>query len=140
MKQVSSTVVLSLTLFGSAAFARPSCPPREAGSAYPWQNFQPMRGDQQAVVYVDVDKTGRPLKCALAKNNIPDPETRFRLCKTYMEDWHASAAASGEPAIRTIRRDFTMLGNDHQLADQKARKQYFRDHPEERPECYPTDY
>ena len=95
-----------------------------------------MRGDQQAVVYVDVDKTGRPLKCALAKNNIPYPETRFRLCKTYMEDWHASAAASGEPAIRTIRRDFTMLGNDHQLADQEARKQYFRDHPEERPECY----
>jgi hypothetical protein len=100
MKRVSSTVVLSLTLFGSAAFARPSCPPREAGSAYPWQNFQPMRGDQQTVVYIDVDKTGRLLKCALAKNNIPDPETRFRLCKTYMEDWHASAAASGEPASR----------------------------------------
>ena len=99
-----------------------------------------MRGDQQAVVFIDVDKTGHPLKCAIRKNNIPDPETRFRLCKTFMDDWHASAAAPGDPAVRTIKRDFTMLGNDHQLADQRARKQYFKEHPDERPECYPTDY
>jgi hypothetical protein len=33
-----------------------------------------------------------------------------------------------------------MIGNNHQLADQKARKAWFKQHPEARPECYPTDY
>ncbi|MGN6059073.1 MAG: hypothetical protein ACTHOI_10890 [Sphingomicrobium sp.] len=99
-----------------------------------------MKGDQQAVVYIDVDRTGHPLKCAMGQNDIPDPETRFRVCQSFMDDWRASPAAAQDPAIRTIRRNFTMIGNDHQLADEKARKQWFKDHPEARPECYPTDY
>jgi hypothetical protein len=140
MKRLTAAICVTSLFIAASAVARPACPPREAGSAYPWQSFQPMRGDQQAVVFIDVDRTGHPLRCAVGKNNIPDPETRFRLCRTFMDDWQAPAAAPSDPAIRTIKRDFTMLGNDHQLADEKARKQFFKDHPEERPECYPTDY
>jgi hypothetical protein len=140
MRGLSSAVFASVLLLSGTAFARPPCPPREAGSAYPWQNFQPIRGDHQAIVFVDVDKTGHPLRCALGKNDIPDPETRFRICRTFLDDWQAPPATPQDPPVRTIRRDFTMLGNDHQLADQRARKQYLKDHPEERPECYPTDY
>jgi hypothetical protein len=131
---------LSALLFASAGVPKPACPPREAGSAYPWQNFQPMRGDQQAVVYIDVDKTGQPIRCGMGKNNIPDPETRFRVCQSFISDWHAPAAGPADPPVRTIRRDFTMLGSDHQLADEKAREQWFKQHPDARPECYPTDY
>ena len=130
----------TLVAIASPAPASPQCPPREAGAFYPWQTSQRMKGDQQAVVYIDVDRTGHPLKCAMGQNDIPDPETRFRVCQSFMDDWHASPAAAGDPAVRTIRRNFTMIGNDHQMADQKARKQWFKDHPEARPECYPTDY
>ena len=136
----ATAFLLLLSALGGAVLASPPCPPREAGAFYPWQTTQRMKGDEKAIVYIDVDKTGRPLKCAMGQNDISDPETRFRVCQSFMDDWHASAAAAGDPAIRTIRRDFTMISNDHQLADQKARKAWFKQHPEARPECYPTDY
>jgi len=140
MRAFSRLLLLSGLAAASAAAAKPACPAREAGANFPWQTSQRMKGDEQAIVYIDVDKTGHPLKCAMGQNDIPDPETRFRVCQSFMDDWHASPASTGDPAIRTIRRDFTMIGNDHQLADEKARKQWFKDHPEARPECYPTDY
>lgn len=96
-----------------------------------------MPGDQFAWVYIDVDKEGRPLRCALGQNNIYDPEARFRLCKAYSDSWRASPAAPSDPPTRTIKRYMVMIGYKHEIANQKARKQYFRDHPEERPECYP---
>ncbi len=138
MKPATALLFASTLLFGAPASAEKApCPPREAGQAFPWQNLKPMKGDGSAVVLIDVDKSGRPLKCGLGKNDIPDPETRFRLCRSYMEDWRGPAAAEGDPPVRTIKRQFTMLGYEHQMADQKARKLWFKQHPNERSECYP---
>jgi hypothetical protein len=95
-----------------------------------------MRGDRSAIIYIDVDRTGRPLRCRVGKNNIPDPETRWRACKAYSDDWRAPPAKAGEPAERTIQRNFTLIGYEHQMADQKARKLWFQQHPEQREECY----
>ena len=133
-------VVSFCTLFwlSSASLAEKApCPAREAGQAYPWQNLQPMRGDQHALIFIDVDRTGRPLRCAMGKNNIPDSETRFRVCQAFTGDWRAPPAREGDPSVRTIERRFTMIGYEHQMANQKARKRWFKEHPEERPECYP---
>jgi hypothetical protein len=122
----------------SAAFgAGNDCPKREAGQAYPWQNLEPVPGDQEAWVYIDVDKTGRPLRCQMGPNNIPDPETRFRVCQAFTGDWRAPPATATDPGVRTIKRHFTMIGYNHQMADQKVRKLWFKAHPEERPACYP---
>jgi hypothetical protein len=55
----------------------------------------------------------------------------------YKDDWHTSPAAPGDPDIRTIKRKTTMIGYEHEMADQKARKAWFKAHPEERQECYP---
>jgi hypothetical protein len=130
-------ICAAICVSSAATAEKASCPPREAGQAYPWQSLEPIEGDKSAWVIVDVDRTGRPIRCAIGDNNIPDPEMRWRLCQAYSGDWRAPAAAAGDPATRTIKRHFTMLGYKHQMADQKARKQYFKDHPGEQPGCYP---
>jgi hypothetical protein len=138
MRGIGAVALGAAFLVGSAASAEKApCPPREAGQAYPWQNLEPIKGDHYAWVIVDIDKTGRAIRCGIGENNIPDPETRFRLCNAYSEDWRGPPASASDPAIRTIKRHFTMIGYEHQMADQKARKAWFRAHPEERSECYP---
>jgi hypothetical protein len=126
-----------LSYSGGALAEKTPCPPRTAGQAYPWQDLTPMKGDSRAVVHIDVDQSGRPLRCGLGKNDISDPETRFRVCKTYMEDWRAPPAEPGQPSVRTITTNFTMLGYEHQMADRKARRLWFKQNPHERSECYP---
>ena len=135
---VVSALCAALTTASAAAAAdQAPCPEREAGSAYPWQNLEPMKGDRYAWVIVDVDRTGRPIRCAIGENTIPDPDTRFLLCNAYKGDWRAPPAAPGDPAVRTLRRRTTMIGYEHQMADRRARKAWFKAHPEERAECYP---
>jgi hypothetical protein len=138
MRKVRIGLVAAALASSSSALAeRAACPEREVGSAYPWQNPEPMKGDHYAWVIVDVDRTGRPLRCGIGDNNIPDPDTRFLLCNAYKGDWRAPPAGAGDPEVRTIRRRTTMVGYEHQMADKKARKLWFRQHPDERPECYP---
>ncbi len=138
MRGTGAILACAALCIGSAAFAdKAPCPQREAGQAYPWQNLEPIKGDHYAWVIVDVDRSGRALRCGIGDNDISDPETRFRLCAAYKDDWGAPAAGPGDPDIRTIKRHFTMLGYEHQMADQKARKLWFQQHPQERSECYP---
>jgi len=122
----------------SAGWAQKApCPPREAGQSYPWQTSGLVRGDQYAWVIVTVDRTGRPIRCGIGDNNIPDRDMRFWLCKAYSDDWRAPAAQPGDPETRTIKRKTIMPSYDHQMANKKARKAWFQQHPEERSECYP---
>jgi len=113
------------------------CPTREAGAAYPWQNLTPIEGDHYAWVIVDVDRTGRPIRCGIGDNNIPDKDMRFFLCNAYKGDWRAPPADAGDPDVRTIKRRTTMVGYEHQMADKKARRLWFKQHPDERQTCYP---
>jgi hypothetical protein len=138
MRRLTAIGLSAALLGGSAAVAQKApCPTGEVGRGYPWQTPGLMRGDTYAWMILTVDRTGRPIRCALGDNNIPDPETRFRLCKAYSDDWRAPAATATDPDMRTIRRQTIMTSYAHQMADKKARKAWFRDHPEERPECYP---
>ena len=139
MREIGAVALCVALLWPSMAAAanKAPCPPREAGQSYPWDSDDLMRGDKFAWVYIDVDRTGRALQCRIGENNIFDPDTRFQLCNAYTEDWHASPAAAGDPDRRTIKRQTIMIGSDHELANQKARKAWFNLHPEERPECYP---
>ena len=129
---------LLVSLSGSAAAAetRP-CPKWEAGARYPWQSNEIMRGDKFGWVVMEVDRSGAPASCRIGKNNFLDVETGMFLCKNYSERWRGPRAAPSDPDRRVFTR-FTLLnGYDHDRADRKARKQWFKDHPEERPECYP---
>src|SRR6059058_2213160 len=112
-------MLTALAAASSAAFAKTACPAREAGQAYPWQNLEPVKGDHYAWVYIDVDKTGRALRCGIGANDIDDPDTRFRSCLAFRDDWRAAPAGPNDPAVRTIKRRFTLIGYEHEMADQK---------------------
>lgn len=123
---------------GQAA-EKAACPSHEAGASYPWDVQGMLPGDKHASVFIDVDRTGSPLSCRVGNTNIFDDFTLFQLCSAYKGDWRAPSAAPGDPDRRTIRRDTVMIGSEHELANQKARRAWFKAHPEERPSCYPED-
>lgn len=132
------TFGLGIACSASAALAEPApCPKWEAGARYPWQSNEIMRGDLFGWVIMDVDRYGAPTRCRIGENNFRDAETGMFLCKNYSERWRGPKAAPSDPDRRTFRRYSLIAGYDHLLADRKARRQWFQDHPEERPECYP---
>ena len=132
------TLALGVALSGSAALAEPAqCPMWEAGARYPWQSNAIMRGDLFAWVIMDVDRYGAPASCRIGHNNFLDAETGMFLCKNYSERWRGPKAAASDPDRRNFTRFSLINGYDHLIADRKARKIWFQDHPEERPECYP---
>jgi hypothetical protein len=138
MRGIIAAALCAALFASSVALAEEApCPKGEAGAGYPWQKNVLMKGDHYAVVIVDVDRTGRAIRCGIGDNDISDPETRFRLCMAYKDDWHTAPAATEDPDIRTIKRRTTMIGYEHEMADQKARKAWFKQHPDERQECYP---
>ena len=123
---------------GSAAAAdRANCPKWEAGARYPWQSNTIMRGDRFGWVIMEVDRSGAPASCRNGRHNFLDVETGQFLCKNYTERWRGPKAAPTDPDRRTFTRFSLLAGYDHLIADRRARKQWFKDHPEQRPECYP---
>ena len=133
------TIVFTVASFlASAALAEPTqCPKWEAGARYPWQSDEIMRGDQFAWLVLDVDRDGVVFNCRIGDNNYIENETRFWLCKNYSDRWRGPKAAASEPDKRTFRRYSLIAGYAHDRADKSARRQWFMDHPQERPECYP---
>jgi hypothetical protein len=113
------------------------CSKWEAGARYPWQSNEIMRGDLYGWVIMDVDRYGAPASCRIGKNNFLDVETAVFLCKNYSERWRGPKAAPSDPDRRTFTRFSLINGYDHFIADKKGRRQWFNDHPGERPECYP---
>jgi hypothetical protein len=96
-------------------------------------------GDKYAWVFIDVDRTGRPLVCKVGETNIFDSDTLFQLCSSYKESWRAPAASAGDPDRRTIKRETVMIGSAHEKANQEARRAWFKVHPNERSSCYPEN-
>jgi hypothetical protein len=109
-----------------------------------------MSGDDFADIYLDIDKAGRPIGCRMGQNNIPG-DNKFFVCKAFIDQWTTAPAevnptAGPRPANvpanskvkATVYRRYIAYGADHARAERKARKQFFRDHPEQRSECYPT--
>ena len=132
-----ATLAFMLVSSGALAAGEP-CPPREPGHSYPWQSGELMPGDKYAWLYLDIDTDGRALDCRIGENNIHDPYTRFLACRAFKEDWRTTPAVENGKAVRsTVKRYFLMLGDKHIAANREARTQWFRNHPNERPSCYP---
>ena len=130
-----SAAALSLA---SPSLAKAPCPPREPGEMYSWQSQEMMPGDKFAWVFLDVGKDGRALNCKIGKTDIHDRDTLFYLCKSYKANWNQVVRDdAGQPIRTTVKRHFLMIGDKHEKANLVARKQFFREHPGERPECYP---
>ena len=128
---LSATLVLP-----AAALAKTACPPREEGNV-PWGSAELMDGDKWAWVFLDIDAGGHVRECRIGTNNM-NPELRAKTCMSFTRNWKAvPVLQDGKPGPATIKRHFVALGRKHYKANEKARKSFFLDHPEERPECYP---
>src|ERR1700752_1144203 len=124
-------VAVAISLSGSAALAAPAgCPVHELGARYPWQSNDIMKGDLFGWVIMDVDRYGAPASCRIGKNNFLDVENGQFLCKNYSERWRGPKATAADPDRRTFSRFSLISGYDHLIADRKARKQWFKDHPD----------
>ena len=138
MRMMKAIALLSALCLGSAALAESAtCPKHEPGARYPWQSNKIMHGDRFAWLILDVGRDGVPIRCRVGDNNYVENETRFWLCKNYSDRWRAPRATASDPERRTFTRYSLIAGYDHDIADKKARPLWFKDHPGERPECYP---
>jgi hypothetical protein len=138
MRGINLITFAAVVSIGSAAMAEGSrCPKWERGALYPWQSSEAGPGDHFASLSLDVDRTGYPFRCTIVSHNYPDPEQAFWVCKNYRERWRGPPAGASEPDKRTLKRTSLIAGYERLAAERKARKQWFKDHPDEQPSCYP---
>lgn len=146
-----------LVLLGAAALFIPmtanagaACPASKYPPPYPWFIGDTMPGDLYADIYLDIDKAGKPIACRMGKNNIPGDD-KFFICNAFIEQWKTSPQPNdpavgppppnlprNSPIIATVHRQLITPGEQHEKAERAARERFFREHPEERQECYPT--
>ena len=131
-------VPLIVMQIGATGAAPAPCPERKPGQAYPWQKADGLLPDDEwAYLYIDLDAKGRPTNCRVGKHKYK-PETGFFMCRAMMaQGQFEPVLRDGVPVAGTVTRFFTMAGRTRQKADKLARKQYFAQHPHERPGCYP---
>jgi hypothetical protein len=119
--------------------AADNCPPHEPGYL-PWMENGTVKGDLWAWVYLELDKDALPKRCLMGENNIHDADTRFFACRAMKEDWRpATAEQARSVASTTVKRFFVIPGPDRNKEIREAKKRFFAEHPNERPECYPDD-
>jgi hypothetical protein len=137
MRFLAITLLAALLAQPTIAAAGEKCPWREPGKFHPWQTSKILRDDKWADVYIDVAEDGSALKCYVGKTNILKGD-RFWACKAFLDDWKIAPILKDDKSMRgTVERKFIIFGDAHIAADRKARKQWFLDHPNERPACYP---
>lgn len=131
-------MIAGCALLSSAAVsAADSCPEFRPGQAYPWQKGELMPGDQWAYLLVDLDAKGRPKDCRVGKHKYK-PEMGFWFCRAVLAQGGFEPIMKDGVAVEgTVTRFISMPGRQRQRAEEAARKQWFKDHPEERPSCYP---
>jgi hypothetical protein len=94
-------------------------------------------GDEWAYLLIDLDAQGRPKNCRVGKHQY-QPETGFWMCRAMMEQAGFEPVMKNGMAIEgTVTRFMMLPGRQRQREEEAARKQFFKDHPEERPSCYP---
>ena len=150
MRVLASSIAVGLVLIASAAAATEPCPPNKVPPPYPWFISDIMPGDRFAEIYLDIDKAGKPISCRMGNNNIPGDDKYF-ICNAFIQQWSTSPRPNdpavgppppnlpkGSPIKATVHRQLIEYGDKHHALERAARERFFLQHPEERPDCYPT--
>jgi hypothetical protein len=126
------------SMTGSApAFAGNPCPPHQAGEPYPWEIRGQISGDQWAEVSLDLDAKGKATACRVLKSNM-SREDNFWVCGAMqVQGQYDPVMKDGVAVPGTITTKTVMMGMRHRDANAAARKRWFKEHPEERWDCYP---
>ena len=123
----------------AAVAAANDCPPHEPGYL-PWLTNGVAKGDLWAWVYLELDKDARPKRCLMGENNIHDADTRFLACDAMKQGWKPATEEDGRAlASTTVKRLFILPGPNRNKEIREAKKRWFAEHPDQRPECYPDD-
>ena len=135
--RIAACLLASLLMTASSAVgAQATCTPHEVGR-YPWAINGLMPGDLWAVVWLDVDKGGHPLRCYIGENNISGSETRSNVCRSFLSGWTAPrGTVPRDKSVNRIRRKFVLVGSRHETLMEQAKKRYFQDHPDVNPRCW----
>ena len=131
-------IAAGLLLAGSGLQAADNCPEIKPGQAYPWQKgSELMPGDEWAYLHIDLDVKGRPKNCRVGKHQYK-PETGYWMCRAMMAQGDFQPIIKDGVAVEgTVTRYMTVAGRQRRREEAAARKQWFKDHPQERPSCYP---
>jgi hypothetical protein len=149
MSKLVTCIALAFLGIASPILAKEPCPPNKFQPPYPWFISELMPGDRFADIYLDIDKAGKPVNCRMGKNNLYGDD-RFFVCNAFIEQWRTSPRPN-DPAVgpppanlpphspikATVHRELRSYGEKHEKAERDARAQFFQQHPQERPECYP---
>jgi hypothetical protein len=137
MSLMIALLAASMTAQASGTGQRP-CPTFTPGQPYPWEVRKPQPGDQWTWVYLLIDQKGRAKDCRIGDGNIRNKDTRGMICLSFQKNWYTKPILKdGKPIEGWFKRLFIIANTKHQTSDLEARKLYFQQHPDERPECYP---
>jgi hypothetical protein len=139
MKVIISIAAGAALTMSSAASAQATCPTWTPGQLYPWESHELVSGDQYAWVYLLINNRGHATDCRIGETNMHDHDTRGILCMSFQKNWYMNPIIgdNGKPVTGWFKRYFISLGTKHQQKDLEARKLFFQQHLEERPQCYP---
>jgi hypothetical protein len=127
----------ALTLASSASFAATPCPALRPGEPYPWTSDEFVTGDKWADMELDLDATGKVVGCRITKSNMTSEDGFFVCASMKVQGREQPVMKDGLAVPGSIPSKMMMQGIRHRDADMAARKKWFREHPQERWNCYP---
>lgn len=124
-------------LAAHSAAAAATCPEIVPGAPYPWEVKGHFSGDKYADLSIDIDETGKVTDCRVIKSNM-SREDNFWTCGAIRAQGKEKPQIKDGVPVRVTRTvQMIQLGMRHQQANTAARKRWFKEHPEERWDCYP---
>jgi hypothetical protein len=122
---------------GSSAIAGAPCPAHQPGAAYPWSVDQLVTGDKWAEISLDVDANGKATACRILKSNMSREDNFWTCGAMQAQGQYSPVMKDGVAVSGTIKTKMVVEGMRHRDANAAARKRWFREHPQERWDCYP---
>ena len=119
-----------------SAVAAP-CPPRAPGQAYPWSSQELRKDDTWGRFRIHLDAKGRPTDCRLLEGNARG-DTRFFMCRALIaQGAFEPQMENGVAVAGSVERTLVLAGRTTRREEARARKEFFKNNPHERPRCYP---
>ncbi len=135
-KLLGVTALLSIA-GSSPALAANGCPVIQPGAPYPREVKEHFSGDQWADVELDLDAKGKATACRVLKSNMSREEIFWVCGAMQVQGQYKPAMKDGVAVAGTIKTKMVMEGMRHRAANAAARKRWFKEHPQERWDCYP---
>jgi hypothetical protein len=137
MSKFVNALAFAAVATSSPAISGAPCPPHRAGAPYPWEVKGHFSGDQWADVELDLDPKGKATACRVLKSNLSREDNFWACGALQVQGRYDPVMKDGVAVPGTINTKFLMEGMRRRAANAAARKRWFKEHPEERWDCYP---